>query len=110
MLRDLLYEENSFAVFLAVTVILGGGAAWMAGRAVANAWSQWWLVAFYAALIGAAVRFIHFSLFGATLLSPHYYAVDTLIVLAFAAGGFRVTRAHQMARQYGFMHKTSSPS
>jgi len=103
MLHDLLYQERSFGVFLLVTVILGGGAAWMAGRAVAIAWSRWWLVVCYAMLIGLAVRFIHFSLFDATLLSPHYYAVDTLIVLAFAFAGFRVTRRRQMARQYGFM-------
>jgi hypothetical protein len=102
MLHDLLYQERSFGVFLLVTVILGGGAAWLAGRAVATAWSRWWLVVVYAMLIGLAVRFIHFSLFDATLLTLHYYAVDTLIALGFAVGGFRVTRARQMARQYGF--------
>ena len=103
MLRDFLYEENSFAVFLLVTVVLGGGAAWLAGRAVAHTWSRAWLVVLYVLLIGGAVRFIHFALFGGTFLSPHYYAVDTAIALAFAAIGFRITRARQMARQYGFM-------
>jgi hypothetical protein len=105
MLRDLLYEENSFGVFVLVTIILGGGAAWLAGRAVASAWSRGGLVVFYAMLIGGAVRFIHFSLFGATFLSPHY-AVDTLIALAFGFWGFWVTRRRQMARQYGFMRRT----
>jgi hypothetical protein len=105
MLRDLLYEENSFGVFLLVTVILGGGAAWLAGRAVATAWSRWWLLVFYALLIACAVRFIHFALFGATLISPHYYAVDAIVALAFAFAGFRMTRTRQMARQYGFMRK-----
>lgn len=52
MLRDLLYEENSFGVFVLVTVVLGGGAAWLAGRAVASMWSRGWLVLFYALLIG----------------------------------------------------------
>jgi Domain of unknown function (DUF6867) len=102
MLRDFLYEENSFGVFLLVTVVLGGGAAWLAGRAVALMWSRAWLVVLYVLLIGAAVRFIHFALFGGTFLSPHYYAVDTVIALAFGTLGFRITRAHQMARQYGF--------
>ena len=110
MLRDLLYEENSFGVFLLVTVVLGGGAAWLAGRAVARVWSRGWLVVFYAMLIGAAVRFIHFSLFDATFLSPHYYAVDTAIALAFGFAGFRVTRRRQMARQYGFMRRTGTGS
>lgn len=110
MLRDLLYEENSFGVFVLVTVVLGGGAAWLAGRAVASMWSRGWLVLFYALLIGGAVRFIHFSLFGATFLSLHYYAVDTLIALAFGFAGFRVTRARQMARQYGFLRRSDSGS
>ncbi len=83
MLHDLLYQESSFGVFLLVTVILGGGAAWLAGRAVAIAWSRWWLVVVYGLLIGFAVRFIHFALFGATLPSPHYFAVDTLFACVF---------------------------
>ena len=33
--RQLLYEEDSFGLFLLVTVALGGGAAWLAGRAIA---------------------------------------------------------------------------
>jgi hypothetical protein len=102
MLRDFLYEENTLWVFLIVTVVLGGGAAWMAGRAVATVWSRWWMVVVYCLLIGAGVRFIHFSLFGATLISPHYYAIDTAVALIFGFAGFRVTRVRQMARQYGF--------
>ena len=102
MLRDFLYEENTLWVFLIVTVVLGGGAAWMAGRAVATVWSRWWTVVVYCLLIGAGVRFIHFSLFGATLISPHYYAIDTAVALIFGFSGFRVTRVRQMARQYGF--------
>ncbi len=102
MLRDFLYEEQTIWVFLIVTVVLGGGAAWMAGRAVATVWSRWWMVVVYCLLIGVGVRFIHFSLFGATLISPHYYAIDTAVALIFGFAGFRVTRTRQMARQYGF--------
>jgi hypothetical protein len=36
-----------------------------------------------------AVRFIHFALFGGTLLSLHYYVVDSAICLAFGFLGFR---------------------
>lgn len=109
MLHDLLYQESSFGVFLLVTVILGGGAAWLAGRAVAIAWSRWWLVVVYGLLIGFAVRFIHFALFGATLPSPHYFAVDTLFACVFGLAGFRVTRVRQMARQYGFLRSGTGP-
>ena len=49
MLRDFSYEEQTIWVFLIVTVVLGGGAAWMAGRAVATVWNSWWMVVIYCA-------------------------------------------------------------
>ena len=99
----LLYEENSFGVFLLVTLVLGGGTAWLSGRAIAQTWRPWWSVAAYMLVLGAVIRFFHFALFGGTLLSPHFYTVDTGIALLFGMAGFRVTRARQMARQYGVL-------
>jgi hypothetical protein len=49
------------------------------------------------------VRFIHFSVFNGTLLSLHYYLVDTAVCVAFGLLGFRASRAAQMATQYGWM-------
>ena len=103
MLQDLLYEEDSLGVFLLVTVLLGGGAAWLAGRAIAQTWRPWWSMIAYMLILGIAIRFFHFALFGGTLLSPHYYAVDAGVALILAFLGFRVTRAAQMRRQYGFL-------
>jgi hypothetical protein len=97
------YEENSFGVFLLVTLVLGGGTAWLSGRAIAQTWRPWWSVAAYMLVLGAVIRFFHFALFGGTLLSLHFYAVDTGIALLFGMAGFRVTRARQMARQYGVL-------
>jgi hypothetical protein len=99
---ELLYEEGSFGVFLLVTVAMGGGAAWMSGRAIAATWRPWWHILTYMLILGAGVRFIHFALFEGTMLSPYYYAVDTTVCLAFAFLGFRLTRTRQMCRQYGF--------
>ena len=70
---DLLYEEQSFGVFILVTIILGGGAAMLAGRAIAATWRPWWQVVAYGFILAGAVRFIHFSLYDGTLLSLHYY-------------------------------------
>jgi hypothetical protein len=98
------YEEDSFGVFLLVTVVLGGGAAWLAGRAVAETWRPWWQVVLYSLLLGTAVRFIHFALFGGTLLSLHYYAVDSAICLASGFFGFRTARALQMVNQYRWIN------
>jgi hypothetical protein len=105
----LLYEEDSFGVFLLVTIFLGGGAAWLSGRAVAGTWRPWWHVPLYMLILGAAVRFIHLALFDGTLLSPHYYAVDTLFCLLFGFLGFRLTRARQMATQYSWINQRHGP-
>jgi hypothetical protein len=101
---ELFYEEDSFGVFLLVSVLLGGGGAWLASRAIAGTWRPWWHVAFYMLILGVAVRFIHFALFDATLLSLHYYLVDTGICLGFGFLGFRAARATQMATQYRWIN------
>jgi hypothetical protein len=107
-MQDLVYEE-SFGVFLLVTIILGGGAAALAGRAVAATWRPWWQVAVYMLILGLAVRFIHYSLFGGTLLSPYYYAVDSAFCTAFGFLGFRTARVAQMVRQYSWINEPDGP-
>lgn len=109
LIPGLLYEEDSLGVFLLVTVVLGGGAAALAGRAVALTWRRWWQVDVYMLMLGAAVRFIHFALFGGTLLSIHYYAVDTLVCLAFGFAGFQAARARRMVAQYPWINEPDGP-
>jgi hypothetical protein len=109
LLSGLLYEEDSLGVFLLVTVVLGGGAAALAGRAVALTWRPWWQVVVYMLMLGAAVRFIHFALFEGTLLSVHYYAVDSLVCIAFGFAGFQAARARRMAAQYPWINEADGP-
>jgi hypothetical protein len=105
MMQGLLHEEGSFATFFVVTIVLGGGAAVLAGRAIALTWRPWWQIVAYMLILGAAVRFIHFSLFGATLLSLHYYAVDSVVCMAFGFLGFQAARSAQMVRQYRWINQ-----
>jgi len=104
-LPKFLYEEGSFGVFVLVTIILGGGAAALSGRAIATTWRPWWQVVAYSFILGAAVRFIHFSLFGGTLLSIHYYLIDNAVCMAFGFLGFRAARASQMVTQYRWINE-----
>ena len=106
-MQGILYEESHIGLFLLVTVLLGGGGAWLAGRAIAQTWRPWWHVAGYMLLLAAAVRFLHFALFEGTLLSLHYYLVDAAVCLIVGFLGFRVTRARQMAAQYGWLYARS---
>jgi hypothetical protein len=102
---ELIYEEGSFGVFLLITVILGGGAALLAGRAIAETWRPWWQAIGYSFILGGAVRFFHFSLFGGTLLSGHYFLVDSAVCMAFGFLGFRAARAAQMITQYRWINE-----
>src|SRR6185503_3917696 len=95
-----IYEFETLLQVALVTGLIGGGAACLAGRAIAQTWRPFWHVAAYTLLLGGAVRFVHFALFEATLLSPVSYGADTLYLLVLSALSWRVTRAAQMATQY----------
>lgn len=101
--------EVSAGVFVLVTVALGGGAAFLSGRAVALTWRPLLKLLGYVALLTAATRFIHYSLFDGTLLSLHYYAVDFVVLYALGFFGYRLTRARQMTSQYGWLYTRSGP-
>lgn len=106
-MQNLIWE--SFGVFLLVTVVLAGGAAYLTGRAAARTWAPNLHIVIYMLILAAASRFIHFALFEGSLLSIRYYVVDLIVLLAFALLGKRLTRAGQMAEQYGFIFRRTGP-
>lgn len=108
-MQGILYEEPSIWLFLLVTVIMGGWAAWRSGQAIAKTWRPSWMLLPYMVLLGMGVRFIHFALFEGTLFSFRFYLVDTVIITVFAYIGWRNERANAMARQYGFAFEKTSP-
>jgi hypothetical protein len=109
MIAELIYEEGSFGVFLLVPVVLGGGAAFLAGRAIAETWRPSWQIVAYSFILGAVVRFFLFSLFEGTLLSGQYYLVDSAVCMAFGFLGFRTARATQMVTQYRWINEAQGP-
>ena len=104
-----LLSEGSFGVFLLVTVVLGGGAAMLAGRAIAQTWRPWWQIVAYMLILACAVRFIHFALFEGTLLSLHYYLIDAAVCLLAGFAGFRLARRSQMLKQYRWINAPAGP-
>ncbi|WP_421723034.1 DUF6867 family protein [Bauldia sp.] len=101
--------ENSAGVFIAVTVVLGGGASYLTGRAVAITWRPIFKLVGYVLLLTAATRFIHYALFEGTLVSLHYFVVDFIVLFALGFFGYRVTRARQMTSQYGWLYTRVGP-
>ncbi len=106
---DTLYGNETLLQVLLVSVVLGGGAAWLAGRAIARTWRPVWHVIPAMLLLGAAVRFVHFALFQGELLSWLSYAEDTLFLILVGVLSWRVSRTSQMVRQYGWLYERTSP-
>ena len=104
-LPEFLSYERSLGVFFLVTVVMGGGAAWLAGRSIAASWRPWWHVALYMLLLALAVRFIHFALFNSKLLSLHYYLVDYAVCLTSGLLAFRAMRVRQMVTNYRWINE-----
>lgn len=109
MLQGIIYEEPSIWLFLFITCVLGGWGAWVTGRAMASTWRPYSVLVAYLLLLGVAVRFIHFALFGGTLLSLHYYVIDTIVVQVIGALGYRVTRVDQMTAKYRWLYLPNGP-
>ncbi len=102
---DWLSEEHSLGVFLLVSVAMGGGAAWLAGRAIAADLASGVARCLLYAHPSLAVRFIHYALFGGNFLSLHYYLVDFAVCLGFGYLGFRLMRVRQMVTRYSWINQ-----
>lgn len=106
-MQSILYEEQSGLIFVFVTLILGGTGAWLAGRACATTWRPYPPLVIYILLLSFAVRFIHFSMFGGTLLTLYYWFVDFLFLLIIGTAAYRYTLSQKMVAQYYWMYEKS---
>jgi hypothetical protein len=89
-------------VFLFATVLLGGVAAFISGRAIAQTWRPLAMLPFYMLMLAATVRFIHYALFDETLLSIRNFLFDFIVLCAISVTGYRLMRSRQMVEQYGW--------
>jgi hypothetical protein len=101
--------EFSLPTFLLVTIVMGGSAAYVSGKAIAQTWRPFWHVPLYMLGLALVVRFCHFALFEERFLAPASYSVDFVVAFAAAALGYRLVRARQMATQYGWLFRRAGP-
>jgi hypothetical protein len=97
--------EGSIGVFFLLTVILGGGAAYLAGRSLAKDWRPISSLMVFMIPLGAGVRFLHFALFQHALFSLTHFITTTLILMGFAILGYRLKRVSQMVTQYPWLYE-----
>jgi len=98
---------GNLSIFLVLSVVLGGGAATITGKAIAETWKPYWQLIWYMLLLAAAVRFAHYALFQETLLSSTGYLATLAVLVALAALGHYRARRRQMRDQYGWRNVSS---
>ncbi|WP_131115394.1 DUF6867 family protein [Lichenihabitans psoromatis] len=110
-MAGLFYDDtpNGLLQFLFVTILLGGAGAIASGRAIAAGWKAFTIVPFYMVVLAAVVRFLHYALFGADLLSVPAYVLALVILLLAAGYGYRSKRVSQMTTQYSWIYAKSGP-
>ena len=96
---------NSLAVFIGLTCVIAGGAAWMTGQALAATWRPVWQAVAYALLLALADRFLIFALFEGELLSLAGLALDATVLVVIALAAHRITLAAQMVKQYPWLYE-----
>lgn len=105
---SILVEQNLW-VFVILTLIFGGGAAYLAGRGLAMKWRPLWMAVLAMVPLTLGLRFLHYALFGADLTSLHYLVTDFIILLAFCLLGYRMTIVKKMVRQYPWLYEAAGP-
>ena len=98
---------NSLAVFIGLTVMLFGGAAFLTGQALANGWQPASRAIPYGLLLAAGNRFLAYALFGGELLSPTAFLVDAAVIVAFALLAHRLVQVRKMVSQYPWLYESA---
>lgn len=96
---------TTLPVFIGVTLVLAGGAAYQAGHAMSLHWRPRWLVVFYMCLLAGGARFVTFALFDGVLLHGAGYLINAAVLTAIALLSYQRTRARYMVRQYPWLYE-----
>jgi VanZ family protein len=84
-------------------------ASWLSAKGVAKSWKPMAAYAFNALFLAAAVRFLHFALYGGTMFSLTDYIPDLIVLAIVGIVGYRFTRTNQMTAQYPWLYEKASP-
>ena len=96
-------------VFIILTGVLGGGAAWLSGRAVAETWRPAWIAAAAGLGLALATRFLTYGLFDGELLSLAGYLRDGTFLALVGLLAWRMRLAAKMTAQYPWLYEPAGP-
>jgi len=100
---------TSLPVFLGLTVVLFGAAAWMTGQALGTNWRPAWQILPYGALLAVGSRFFDWALFQGDIASLPGYCLAAAVLVLLAWGSFRASRARRMVAQYPWLYERAGP-
>jgi len=92
-------------VFILLTIIIIGGAAFMMGQAIAETWRPAWQNIAYGLLLAAVNRFLDHALFGGDWRDVSQYLLDAAVIIGIALFAHRVTLARKMVTQYPWLYE-----
>lgn len=95
-------------VFIGLTLVLVGGAAMLAGRAIAANWKPAWQVVASALGLALADRFLVYALFEGPLLHLPGLLVAFLVLTGMGLVAWRATMVALMVRQYPWRYRRRS--
>ena len=96
-------------VWIGITVVLTGGAAYMTGQAIARTWRPVWQVVAYGLLLACVSRFFVYALVDGSMLSLSGYIADAVIIIGLGLFAFRLNRVQEMVTQYPWLYERAGP-
>jgi len=96
---------TTLPVFIGLTLVLFGGAAFLTGQALASGWQQAWKAVPYALLLGVGDRFLTYAMFEGELLTLSGYLIHSAVLLAICLLAYRLTKARKMVSQYPWLYE-----
>jgi branched-chain amino acid transport system ATP-binding protein len=98
---------KDFLVFLFLTVIIFGGAAFLMGQAIAETWRPLWQNIVYGTLLVVLERFFAWSLFQALPFNVGAILLNAAVIIGFALLAYRLTQVRKMVSQYPWLYERS---
>jgi len=96
---------TGLGLFVLVTLVMFGGAAWQTGQALAQTWRPYRHMVVYGLMLAAADRLLLVLLFGGKLLAVAPYLVAAVVLVALGSLAFRLTQVRKMVGQYPWIYE-----
>jgi len=99
----------SWPVFIGLTLILFGGAAFLMGQALGETWRPAWQNMTFGLLLTVGDRLAGNFLFGSDIISVSGYVTHAAVLILIALAAHRLTRARKMVNQYPWLYERTGP-